>query len=102
MIDGFIKAAAVSPDIRVADIDYNKENIIKNIIKSNEKGVSLVVFPELCITGYTCGDLFLQRELIDAAMKAIIYIAEHTVKCECISIVGMPLCYNDKLYNRCV
>ncbi len=99
MIDGFIKVAAVSPDIKVADIDYNKENIIKNIIKSNEKGVSLVVFPELCITGYTCGDLFLQKELIDAAMRAIICIAEHTAKCECISIIGMPLCYNDKLYN---
>lgn len=61
MKDGFIKAAAASPEIRVADCDYNADAIINSVMQLAQEQVKLAVFPELCITGYTCGDLFLQK-----------------------------------------
>ena len=63
MKDGFIKAAAASPEIRVADCDYNADAIINSVMQLAQEQVKLAVFPELCITGYTCGDLFLQKAL---------------------------------------
>lgn len=66
---GFVRVAAATPKIRVADCDRNKNEIIKLINEANSEGVSLIVFPELCITGYTCGDLFLQKTLLDGAKK---------------------------------
>ena len=61
MRHGFIKVAAATPDIRVADVDYNKGQIIKQMDEAAEAGAKIIVFPELCITGYTCSDLFLHR-----------------------------------------
>ena len=69
MRHGFVKVAAVTPDIRVADVAYNTEQICKGIEESLEKGAKVVVFPELCITGYTCGDLFTQDVLLSLQMR---------------------------------
>ena len=62
MRDGFIKVAASTPEIRVADVDYNKELIVQGMDQAWKDGIQLLVYPELCLTGYTCGDLFWQEE----------------------------------------
>lgn len=78
MKDGFIKVAAATPKIRVADVAYNTENICRLIDTTTNAGAKVVVFPELCITGYTCGDLFTQEILLKAAREALHKIAAHT------------------------
>ena len=67
MKDGFIRVAAATPDIKVADPVYNAEKVWEMIKEGNEKGAKIMVFPELCLTGYTCGDLFLQDVLVEKA-----------------------------------
>ena len=78
MKDGFIKVAACTPEIQVADVDFNVDKIISQLEKCREEGVKVAVFPELCITGYTCQDLFLQNALLDKAMKCVVKIAKTT------------------------
>ena len=92
MRHGFIKVAAATPDIRVADVDYNKGQIIKQMDEAAEAGAKIIVFPELCITGYTCSDLFLQDILLNSAKKALVKIAEHTKKSGCACVCGSPYC----------
>lgn len=99
MKDGFIRVCAVTPDIRVADCEFNAENIIKAIENAAENGAKLIALPELCITGYTCGDLFFQKSLIDAAKQALARIAERTAKLDIIAAVGLPVEFGGKLYN---
>ncbi len=99
MKDGFIKVAAATPKIRVADVQFNSDNIIKDIKRAAEQGVKLIVFPELCITGYTCGDLFGQRLLIESASEQLSRIKEETKDLEIISVVGLPLVKSGKLIN---
>lgn len=99
MKDGFIKVAAATPKIRVADVQFNGGNIIKDIKKAAEQGVKLIVFPELSVTGYTCGDLFGQRLLIKTAHEQLDRIKEETKALEIISVVGLPLVKNGKLIN---
>ncbi len=99
MKDGFIKCAAATTDIRVADTDYNTENIIKAVNDAAKTGIKLIVFPELCITGYTCGDLFLQKTLLDGAKESLIKIAGDTKNLDIITVVGLPYAVNQKLYN---
>lgn len=99
MKNGFIKVAAATPDIKVCDCFFNSENIIKNIFEAYEKNCTLIVFPELCITGYTCSDLFLQTALLNDAKIVLKNILEKTNNLNIISIIGMPLEYNNKLYN---
>lgn len=70
MKHGFVKAAALTPGIRVADTGYNAGQIKKNMDEAAEQGAKIIVFPELCITGYTCGDLFLQETLLEGAKEA--------------------------------
>ena len=70
MKDGFVKAAAATPDIRVADVAYNTENICKMIDETVANGAKVIVFPELCVTGYTCSDLFMQDILLKEAKEA--------------------------------
>ena len=96
---GFIKTAAASPKIRVADCDYNAEQIIKMSKDAYEKGASLIVFPELCVTGYTCGDLFLQNTLIKSAEEAVAKIVEETKDVDIILVVGAPIAVKHSLYN---
>lgn len=99
MKDGFIKVAAATPKIKVADVQSNSNNIINDIKKAAEQGVKLITFPELSITGYTCGDLFGQRLLIESAQKQLDRIREETKALEIISVVGLPLIKNGKLIN---
>ncbi len=96
---GFIRVAACSPRVKVADIEYNTSEIISAIDKAEEKKVSLLVFPELCVTGYTCGDLFSQDLLISEAEKAVVKIKTHTRAKEVTVVVGVPVRHLDRLYN---
>ena len=99
MKDGFIKVAAATCGIRVADCAYNAENIIKAWKEASGNGAKLVVFPELCITGYTCGDLFLQETLLRGAVDALFEIAAAGKGLGTLCTVGLPLVYGGKLYN---
>lgn len=99
MRHGFIKVAAATPDIRVADVDYNKGQIIKQMDEAAEAGAKIIVFPELCITGYTCSDLFLQDILLNSAKKALVKIAEHTKNLDALVFVGVPIAVGEELYN---
>lgn len=99
MKDGFLRVAAVTPDIKVADCDHNADEIIKYAKEAARNEASVIVFPELCITGSTCGDLFLQKTLLDGAKAALEKIAKTTAKCDAVIIVGMPYEVYDKLYN---
>ena len=74
MKDGFFRVSAVTPKIRVADPVYNREEICKLISEGHSQGVGLMVFPELCLTGYTCGDLFLQDALIEGALRHLLLL----------------------------
>ena len=71
MKDGYIKAAAITPELKVADTKFNTDCICKSIKESCKKGAKVLVFPELCITGYSCGDLFLQELLLKEAMEGL-------------------------------
>ena len=99
MYEGFIKVAAATPEIRVADCEYNKKAIVDTVKKCAAMGVKLLCLPELCITGYTCSDLFLQDLLLDAAKSALVYIAKETADCDIAFAVGLPYKYSSKLYN---
>lgn len=99
MQNGFIKVAAITPHIRVADPIYNAERICECIDEAEENKAKIVVFPELCITGYTCGDLFLQERLLEEAKRALLIIAEHTDGVDALIFVGMPLERENRLYN---
>ncbi len=99
MRDGFIKVAAISPKIRVADAAYNSKVICEGIREAARAGAKVIVFPELSITGYTCGDLFLQESLLAGALEALREIMTFTEGQDAIVFVGLPFAYNGKLYN---
>lgn len=97
---GFVKIACISPDVRVGDCAYNAQEIIARTLKANADGVKIAVFPELCITGYTCGDLFYQSALRNAAINALQQICQQLSSIDTICIVGLPVCDNlGKMYN---
>ena len=99
MRNGFIRAAALLPRVKVADPEYNKERICELIRQAAKQGVKIMVFPELCITGYTCGDLFYQELLLREAKKALFEIAEMTRDLDAVVFVGLPVEHQAKLYN---
>lgn len=99
MQDGFVKIAAATPDLRVADCAYNASEIVKLAKQAAAKGAHLVVFPELCLTGYTCGDLFLQRTLLDGAVAALDTVCRETAALNAAVVVGLPLVHQGKLFN---
>ncbi len=99
MKDGFIKVAAVTPKIRVADPEYNRKKIMEKIEEAEKERAVVVVFPELCITGYTCGDLFFQEPLLEEAQEVLIQIAKDTAGKNMLVFVGLPIAYRGKLYN---
>lgn len=68
---GFVKVAAITPDVKVADCEFNANEIINKINETSKEKAAVMVFPELCITGYTCSDLFLQKPLLDSAAKQL-------------------------------
>ena len=96
---GFVKVAAAVPAVKVADVDYNVQQIESIIAQAEGRGVEVIVFPELCITGYTCQDLFKEQLLLDRAESAIITLLDFTRKLDIISIVGLPVIINGLLYN---
>ena len=99
MQDGFVKIAAATPDLRVADCAYNASEIIKQAKQAAAKGAHLIVFPELCLTGYTCGDLFLQQTLLDGALAALETVCRETAGLNAAVVVGLPLMQQGKLFN---
>lgn len=96
---GYARCAGITPDLRVADIDFNVEQIINYMGECDKKGVYAAVFPELCITGYTCGDLFFQKTLLEGAIDGLIRLVETSRELCTVFIVGLPYVFKDKLYN---
>lgn len=99
MRHGFVKVAAVTPKIRVADTAYNGEQIRMLMEECAKEGARITVFPELCITGYTCQDLFLQEKLISGAKETLMQLAKASSEIPGIYFVGLPYEINGKLYN---
>lgn len=99
MRDGYIKVAAVTPKVKVADPVYNGQVIFQKLREAEEERAVVVVFPELCITGYSCGDLFLQEILLKSAKEELIKIAEDTNGKNMLVFVGLPISWNGNLYN---
>lgn len=99
MRHGFVKVAAVTPKIKVADTVHNGSVICQKMIEAYEAGAKVIAFPELCITGYTCGDLFLQRTLLQAALLELEKITDKTRGMDCLVFVGLPMEWDGKLYN---
>ncbi len=99
MEQGFIRVAAATPKIRVADPEYNGEQILKLMEQGVKDHAKVMVFPELCLTGYTCGDLFLQDALLDAARKQLARIVRDSNHLDVIGFVGLPFQHNGALYN---
>ena len=94
--------AAVVPSVNVADCEYNTAQIISDITKTENRGAKIIVLPELSITGYTCGDLFLQSRLLDAAQDAIATIADASQKIDALIFVGAPIACGSSIYNCAV
>ena len=99
MKDSFLKVAAITPDIRVGDTEYNTNHIIKKMKEADNKNVKLAVFPELCITGYTCSDLFLQDILLKGALSGLAKICKASQNIDMLTIVGLPFMHCGRLYN---
>ena len=99
MKHGFLKVAAATPDIRVADVEFNTAKICEAISEACEQKAKIIVFPELCVTGYTCSDLFTQDVLLKVAKEALIRIAEYTADKDILVFAGAPLSVGGKLYN---
>ena len=99
MKDGFLSVRAASPALRVADCDYNTEQIILQMRGAAADGVRLLCLPELCLTGYTCSDLFLQAPLIQGAEQGLRKILEASVGLGMVLLVGLPVAMDGKLYN---
>lgn len=99
MKQGFVKVAAVTPNIRVADVEHNQQEICRLIDETITSGAKIIAFPELCITGYTCGDLFSQDILLDRAKTALKEIVAHTAGKKALIFVGLPYVVRNKLYN---
>ena len=99
MKDGFIKVAVATPEITVNNTKKNSQNIIKQITEAASKGAKIVVFPELCITGYTIGDLVFQSTAVKRAADALTEILDATKALDILFAVGLPILVDDKLYN---
>ncbi len=99
MKHGFIKCAAITPQISVADTKFNTESIIEAINKAEAENAAIALLPELCITGSTCGDMFLNDTLLNNALEALTQIAAATQALEVIAVVGLPVKFDYKVYN---
>jgi len=99
---GYMRVATAIPTVKVADVEYNLRQHIDLIHQAHEQGVQLLVFPELSITGYTCADLFHHQPLIEAARNALLHLAEASRGLDMAIIVGVPLAFQNRLYNCAV
>ncbi len=102
MRDGFIRVAAATPEIQVADCGYNRKQVEEMLREACRHKAKMVVFPELCLTGYTCGDLFLQELLLKSCVGELEKLLEASADMDILGVVGMPLAVNGKLYNVAV
>ncbi len=98
----YIKVGVAVPIVKVADCDFNQDAIIKKVTKAYKEGVNILVFPELSITGYSCGDLFFQRTLQDAALNALKHILQATKDYSMLIALGMPVCVKGMLFSTSV
>lgn len=98
---GYVKVATYSPEVKVADVDFNLEGIFHGIDIAEKQGVELIAFPELSISGYTAGDLFYSKTLLDASLTALTRIAEYTRGKDLVAFVGLPVSHNGNIYNAC-
>lgn len=96
---GFVRVAAAVPRIKVADCEYNTNNIINIIKKAETKGIEIIVFPELSITAYTCGDLFRQKLLLEEAEMQLLRMLEETKCTDLTAIVGIPVRFDSQVFN---
>ena len=101
MRDGFIKVAAATPQIRGAHSRYNSAHIFTHLREGDKQGVKVMAFPELCLTGYTCGDLFLHDTLLRGAEEGLATVLEATRNLDMVAAVGLPVRnkWDGKLYN---
>ncbi len=96
---GYYRLASAVPQLRVAEVDYNVDQLTEGFRKAAEQKAAAVVFPELCITGYSCGDLFFQPNLRKAALNGLLRFTEATEGSGTIAVVGLPFLHEDALYN---
>ena len=94
---GFIKVASAIPGVRVGDVEYNTQQIENLIVQAEGRGVEIIAFPELSITGYSCQDLFGQQLLLEAAENAILMLLDFTRQLDIISIVGAPVAATSRI-----
>ena len=94
MKDGFIRVAAATPKIQVADCEYNREQVERMLEEACAQKARMIVFPELCLTGYTCGDLFLQELLLKSCINELEKLLETSREMDILGVVGMPLAVN--------
>ena len=99
MIEGFLRVAVATPKIKVADVRFNTDAVLREIAEADRQGASLLVFPELVLTAYTCADLFHQTILIERAAAALDEVAEATRHTQLVAVVGVPYMVDHKLYN---
>ena len=102
MNDGFLKVCACTPEVTVADTEANEKEILRVIEAALYAGAKLIVLPELCVTGYTCQDLFFQESLLRSAKETVIRIAKRTEQADALIVLGAPLLRGNKLYNTAV
>lgn len=96
---GFVRVGASVPKLVVADCTYNQEQIVQEMMKAEKEEVGILTFPELSLTGYTCGDLFFQRDLLTDVLEQLKVILNASEKLELITILGMPLSIDNQLFN---
>lgn len=102
MNHGFVRVGAAIPEVKVADCRFNAERIKELIYTAETSGVQLLCFPELCLTGYTCGDLFHQQLLLDEAGKQLNWLLQQTASVKLVAIIGMPVISGGKVFNTAV
>ncbi len=96
---GFVRVGAAVPNLKVADCTYNTEEILKSIVQAQSNHIKILTFPELCITAYTCGDLFFQSTLLDSAKKSLEKILSETKSIDMVITVGLPLALDNQIFN---
>ena len=99
MRDGYIKVASATPTIKLADTVFNTKACIDLATRASEAGVKVLVFPELTLTGYSCGDLFNTETLLNGALDGLREYILATAMFDMISVIGLPILYSDKIYN---
>ena len=98
---GYVKVGAYTPTVKVGDVDFNVSEIKKGIDIANKKGVKVLAFPELSISGYTAGDLFYSKTLLDACLRGVKEIAKYLEQSDMVVFVGLPFMQNSNIYNAC-